>query len=305
MVVVQQVVIMALLIVLGMICYWTKLIGNQVNQALSSFVLMVANPMVVFLSYQTEFQNGLLKGLGISFLLAAVCFAVSILISMVCIRNKRQENVSERFACIYSNCGFMGIPLVSGLYGGEGVLYLTSFMTIFNLLVWTHGVVMMNGKVTRQLILGILKTPVILATAAGLVLFLLRITLPAFLLETIGYVGGMNTPLAMIVAGVTIAQTDLRKALKNLRLYYICFLKLLLIPAICIALFFMLPLEKTVTGTCILAVSCPAAATGTLFAIRYYKNSVYAAELFAATTVFSMITLPVVMWLFERIAVFS
>lgn len=301
MVVVDQVIIMALLILLGIICYKLKIIDNTVNKALSSFVLMVVNPIVVFVSYQTEFDKNLLYGLGISFALAAVCFAVSILLSSVMIKNNSEENISERFACIYSNCGFMGIPLVSGIYGNEGVLYLTSFMTVFNILVWTHGVVMMKGKMDAKLVRDVFKTPVIIATFIGLILFLCNIILPEILLKTLNYISGMNTPLAMLVAGVNIAQIKLKSSLKNIRIYYISAVRLIIIPAVCMTAFYFLPFDEKIVGTNILAASCPAAATGTLFAVKYNKNPLYASELFAMTTIVSIATLPLIMYVFEKI----
>ena len=111
----------------------------------------------------------------------------------------------------------------------------------------------------------------------------------------------MNTPLAMIAAGATIAQTNIVKALKKPGLYYVSLIKLIIVPAVVIGMLSFLPVDNVVIGTVILASACPAAATGTLFAIRYKKDSFYAAELFAVTTLLSIITLPVIMTFTQKI----
>lgn len=301
MIVLNQVIIMALLILTGVMCYKFKLVNKEATQSLSSLVLMVVNPIVIIVSYQVPFEKRLLKGLLLTLALAVVSTVAAILISMIFIRSKNDRTVLERFSCTYSNCAFMGIPLVNAVYGSEGVFYLTAFVTVFNIFVWTHGVFIMVGKFDRKMILQAVKSPAIIATVVGFALFMLKISLPDILLKTLTYIEVTNTPLAMIAAGATIAQTNIFKALKNLKIYYVCFLKLLLIPAVLAVLLYFMPVDKVVSGTVILATACPAAATGTLFAIRYKKDSLYASELFAMTTVLSIATLPLVMTVTEKI----
>ena len=103
--------------------------------------------------------------------------------------------------------------------------YLTAFVTVFNLFVWTHGVFLMEEKLNKKMIIQAVKTPAVIATFLGFALFMLKISLPDILLKTLTYLENLNTPLAMLAAGATIAQTNIFKALKNPRLYYICILK--------------------------------------------------------------------------------
>lgn len=159
----------------------------------------------------------------------------------------------------------------------------------------------MEEKLNKKMIIQAVKTPAVIATFLGFALFMLKISLPDILLKTLTYLENLNTPLAMLAAGATIAQTNIFKALKNPRLYYICILKLILVPAAACAVFCFLPLDDVVIGTNILSSACPAAATGTLFAIRYKKDSLYAAELFAVTTILSIVTLPLIMNITQKI----
>src|ERR1035437_5779377 len=262
----NQIIIMMLLILVGYICFKIKMITPEVNAKLSTLVLTLVNPVLILTSYQIKFHQELLNGLMIAFLLAAGSVFLSIVLAQILIRKSPLEDRPiERFSIIYSNCGFMGIPLVFGVFGAQGVFYLTSYMTVFNLLVWTHGIIIMKGEKSFKSILNVIKTPAILATVLGLALFITRITLPETLMKTLNYIGGMNTPLAMLVAGATIAQADILKAFAKIRIYWVSIIRLLIVPILTLLIFSRLQLDRTVMMTIVIASACPAAATGTLF----------------------------------------
>jgi predicted permease len=292
----NQIMIMFFIIIVGVICYKTKLVDKEMNKKLSDLVLMLVNPIVIFISYQREFNATLLSGLMISLILAFITHIFGILISVIVIRKKQRTDVAiERFAIIYSNCGFIGIPLVNGVFGSEGVFYITAYMTIFNLFVWTHGMITMSGKSDKKTVLHAIFSPSVIATLLGFILFVSRILLPDIAIEALGYLGNMNTPLAMLVAGVTIAQTDFLRSLRKLRIYLITFFKLLFVPIVMLLVFHFIPMPRVVLITSVLAAACPTAATINLFSIRFDKNYMYASELFAISTIASIVTIPIVM----------
>jgi predicted permease len=293
----NQIAIMFLIIIVGIVCYKIKLIDKDTNKKLSDIVLMLVNPFVILVSYQREFEATLLSGLLISLVLALVTHLFGILLSYLVLRKKKHEAdiAIERFAIIYSNCGFIGIPLVNGIFGSEGVFYITAYMTIFNLLVWTHGMITMSGKSDRKTIKNAFLSPSVIATVLGFVLFVSKIMLPSILTEALSYIGNMNTPMAMLVAGVVIAQTDPKELIRKIRIYYITFFKLLFIPIVMLLFFNLFELPRLVLLTSVLAAACPTAATVNLFSLRYDKNYLYASELFAVTTILSMVTIPIVM----------
>ncbi len=295
----NQIAIMFLLIAVGFASYKANLIDKETNKKLSDLVLMLVNPIVIFISYQREFEVALLKGLLISLVLAVITHVIGIAAGYVLLRGNKQkaELAIERFAIVYSNCGFIGIPMAGGLFGSEGVFYITAYMTVFNLMVWTHGIILMTGKADAKSIFKAILSPSVIATISGFLLFTARIMLPGTIRDTLAYLGDMNTPLAMLVAGVTIARTDIRMLLGKLRIYYIGLLRLLVIPIAMLFLFHFFPIPRVVLLTQILAAACPTAATINLFALRYDKDYLYASEIFAVTTLLSMGSIPLVMFL--------
>ena len=316
---IQQIIIIFIIIFIGVICYKTKLISDETNSKLSNILLMLIIPMVIFVSYQRDFSFDLLEGLLISLLLALVTHIISIAISYLMLRRKRRKLVIvdgipvkqyednkdvgvERISSIYANVGFMGIPLVDGLFGSEGVFYITASITMFYLLTWTHGVIMISDSESLKLkdILKKLMSPTIIAIILGILFFVLQIRIPDIMYDALSYIGNMNTPFAMLIAGVTIGKSNIIQLFtKNLRNYYVIFLRLLLIPLITLFIYIWLPIDDTVKIVAIIAASLPTATMGTLLAIRYNKNSVLAAEIFTVATLLSVLTIPFIIKIAE------
>lgn len=289
----KQIVIMFLMILLGAFCYKKRIITKEGNRQLSTVVLYVVCPAVIFMAYQTDFSVELLHGLLWAMLLSVISFVIAIGFAELAIRKKAQREFAiEKCSVIYSNCAFMGFPLIEALFGSIGIFYTTAYLTLFNLLVWSHGVMVMRNSVSWRGLLQVLKTPTILAIFAGVTCYVANIRIPDVAATALEYVASMNTPLAMLVAGATIAQTDLLQAFKKPRVYLVSAYRLLVIPLLVLVATFWLPVSKEVYQSILLAVACPTATICTLFAISYEKNALYASELFAVTTILSAVSMP-------------
>lgn len=298
----NQTVIMLILIMVGVLCAKLKLISSATNKELSQFVLQVVNPVVIFMSYQKDYEARLVKNLLLTFALSVLAFAVTLAVAYLLIRKKENRHTEvERFSAVYSNCAFMGIPLMSALFGDEGVFYLTAFITVFNLVIWTHGVITISGEKNMKQVVKVFYSPTIIAIALGIITFFLKIKLPAVPANALNFIKEINTPMAMIVSGVTISATNVPKLLKNVRVYLVCLVKLLIIPLVLALVLSPFGVDEKVRMTVIVAVASPPAAMCTLFCLRYNKNSVYASEIFAAGTILSVLTLPVVVNLTEKL----
>ena len=295
---------MFLIILAGILCFKLKLVSVKGSKEMSNIILQVVNPVVIFVSYQREFDKSLLNGLLLSFVLSVAAFLVAIAVSYLLIRKKDgREYDIERFSSVYSNCGFMGIPLVNALLGLDGVFYLTAFITVFNLLAWTHGVIQMSGVKSFKNIVSAFKSPSVIAIFLGLVSFLLRAFVSSEMTEIIAesipmkalvYISDLNTPLAMLVAGCSIAQVNIISAVKKPRIYFVSAIRLIIIPAIIVVLFRLLNVSEEPMLTVIVAMSAPTAAMATLFCLKYDKNYVYSSEIFAVTTLLSIATMPMI-----------
>ncbi|MBQ8961596.1 MAG: AEC family transporter [Ruminococcus sp.] len=289
----RQTLIMLLIMAVGVLCAKVGLIRQETNKDLSKLVLQVVNPATIFMSYQTNYRPELARELVHSFVLSAAAFALLIAGAYLIIRKKPGRDLGvERFSAIYSNCGFMGIPLADALFGAEGVFCLTAFITVFNIVVWTHGVILISGERSLKQAVKVLWSPTVISILLGIVCFFAKIRLPEVSLAAIGFIKELNTPLAMIVSGVTIASTDLRALVKKLPVWRTCAVRLIILPAVISLLVSLTPVEEKVRVIVLLASAAPPAAMCTLMSIRYGRDSLLASEIFTCGTILSVITMP-------------
>lgn len=299
-IILNQTIIMLMLMLVGFFCSKTKIISSSSNRELSKFVLQVVNPVLIFMSYQTELKAELVKNLLITFGLSVLVFAIMIGAVYILIRNKEgRETEIERFSSIYSNCAFMGIPLAKAMFGDEGVFYLTAFITVFNLVVWTHGIIMLTGERDMKKVVKVFYSPTVISIVLGIIAFFAQFKLPELPSTFLRYISELNTPLAMIVSGVSMAETDILKMIKKLNVYRVCFIKLIVIPLILAVILAFIPIDEKVRLTVLVAASAPPAAMCTLQCLNNGKNYLYASEIFTAGTILSIATLPIIVELTE------
>lgn len=293
--IVSQLFKMLVILLVGIFCSRIGLVSTEGSRCISNLLLNIVNPCLILTVYQTDYNSDLVAGLLVSFAAAILSHIVAILISTLLIRKGSSADFGlERYASVYSNCGFIGIPLIGSVLGDTGVFYLTAYMTVFNLLTWTHGLSQMKGNFDlRNLRDGVLS-PMVVATLTAMVLFFVQFRIPGPLLDAMNYIADMNTPLAMMVAGFSVAHSDLRRVCTNLKIYRVAVLKLLVIPLAVLLVLSFLPLDPTVAYTTLIATACPTATTITMMSILFNKNSAYASEIFSFTTVLSILTIPVV-----------
>lgn len=290
-----QCAVMLLLIAVGIFCAKINFISEKSCSDLSKLLLQIVNPVMIFLSYQKDFKKELLVNLASAALLSAISFAITIIIAQLVFNKKFKDNEILRFSAVYSNCGFMGIPLVNAMFGYDGIFYLTAYLTVFNLLAWSHGVLIMSGKTDRKSIQKVFYSPTMIAIYLGLIMFFTGFKLPSLISDVLNHLSNLNTPLAMIVAGATVYRSSWKKALTDYRTWLGCGARLIICPALTIILSLIFPFDPTVESTVIIASAAPAATMCTLFSIRFGRNSDFASGIFAVSTVLSCATMPLIM----------
>ncbi|MEG0457133.1 MAG: AEC family transporter [Oscillospiraceae bacterium] len=218
-VVLNQLIIMACLIFVGYICSKTKLISlNGVGQ-LSNLLLNVVVPCVILKSFMIEFNTQKLITFAIACFFGFLAHFVMLLIASILYKKTNGDEYKvKRFALIFSNCGFMAIPIISAVLGNEGVFYSSAFLIANNTLTFSYGVFILNSQeksTFKSSVIKILLNPAIISVLVGFVIFICQIPIPGFLSSTASFFEGMNTPLAMVIMGVYICHTNLKKAFGN------------------------------------------------------------------------------------------
>ena len=146
-----------------------------------------------------------------------------------------------------------------------------------------------------------LISPSVIAVVVGLICYLTNIRLPKVPATALQYIADMNTPIAMVIAGATAAQTNVLKALQNRRIYYVSLCKLIILPVAGFFAMWILNPPPIVLMTVTIAAACPAATMCTMFAVNLDKNPKTASEIFTVTTILSAVTLPLITIFADRL----
>ncbi len=287
----------AVILILILVGYFTVKKGMFTKESLghiTSFLLYIVTPCLIVSSFLTA-ESGMLDlwTLVLAVLLPALSIGICIAISYLFFR---REPIGRRrvlrFSLIFCNVGFMGIPLVEGIVGSEGVLYGSFFIAVFNIFCWTYGYVMMGGGKVR--LKALLLNPGVIGIVIGLPLYLLDVPLPSLVVEPVELVSALNTPLAMIVVGGYIAQVKLSAFVSDLAVYKMAVLRLLVAPALFLALVLLIRPDDTLLMSVVIQAATPVAANCVLFAVQYHSDAELASKCVAVTTVFSVLTIPLV-----------
>ena len=198
-----------------------------------------------------------------------------------------------RFASIYGNTGFMGIPLIQAVLGDAGMLVAVTSLVVFNVSTWTHGAILIGGR-ERASVKKALLNPGTIGFVIAVVLFGSGIPLPGPVADAVGYVGSLNTPLAMLIIGGQMAAVELKSIVKDARLYASALLKLLIMPMISLLVLLPLDLEPIIVVAVTILAGCPTAGATSIMSEMMGKDSSLAARLVTLSTIFCVITLPLV-----------
>ena len=295
----QQTIIMFALMLLGLLLSRRGMITEQGSRDLSNVLLYAVIPCVILRSYMSEFSTEKLRAMGLSALIAVIAFAASIAVAyLTCGTRHRIEN----FAVAFGNAGFIGIPLVTAVFGPEAAFYVVSFSTFANLLQWTYGIVIISGKKETMNLRMVFVNPVFISMVIGIALFVLQPTLPTVVTGTIGYIADGNTVLAMIILGYYLSKVQLRGLFADVRLYLFSVLRLLVVPAVTILVFLPFPFARgEITLITLIAAATPIASSTAIFAQKFDQDYRRAVSYVCLSTILSVATLPLVMLFAERL----
>lgn len=207
-----------------------------------------------------------------------------------------------RYAFQFSNCGYLGNPVIEGLYGAPGLVYASVFLLPVRLFMWSVGLecFQKGAGSLRKTIERALTHPCVVATILGVVWMFFPIGLPDFLYNTISGFNQCLTPMTMLVIGFIMAETDLKKMFCK-DLFVITVLRLLLQPLAVLAVCRLLNLETLVAEVVTVLVSMPVANTTALLASQHDCDYTFASNVVVFTTLVSMITIPLYSLLVEAV----
>jgi hypothetical protein len=300
MLILEKMIIFLLLMLTGLLLAKARILDEHTSRKLSAIVIYVANPALIIQSSQAErivSNAALLTAAGIAAAMYAVLIAVAAVLPKAMKLNQSQEN-AYALMTVFSNIGYMGIPLIAEIIGSSALLYVAVFIFFFNLLVYTYGVtVLQRGTgvaAQKHAVLRKVINPGVVSGIVAIALYLLHVTLPAVLTTPITYLSNLTAPVSMMVIGATLVGVKLRSFVTDGKLLAFSGLKLLALPILGGLLLKALIGPGDLLGVCIVMMSTPVASMLVMMSQQYGGDMTLLSKGAALTTILCIVTIPIV-----------
>lgn len=297
--IINQVIILTIIMFVGVYARKVNIINKETEKSLSEFLINISLPLLILSSFNYSYSAQMLEKAKLIFI-----YSVIIHISLIIISNplshKFPNNIKKvlRFVIIFSNCGFMGYPVLEGLFGKIGVFYGAIFNIPFNIFMFGYGVMLFTGEKDIKTFKKVLVHPGIIATLLGILMFVFSIKLPYPLYTAVSHVGSMTTPLSMIIVGSMLAEIKFKEIFTGVVVYYACAIRLLVVPFIILIVMKYLKIDQQLMQISVIIEAMPAAVLATVFAEKYGADTMLASKCVFISTMISMVTIPLIVLAF-------
>ncbi|MBO5954123.1 MAG: AEC family transporter [Oscillospiraceae bacterium] len=289
-----QMLVLFLLIGIGYLGGKTRVMTVEGNKSLSKLVNCITNPCNILYSSlcgEHLLRNGeVLTLLGLSVAMYVFLIAAAQLIPKL-LKVPQEQAGQYKFMMIYSNVGFMGIPVVTAVFGPDAVFCVSVIIMVFYMFLFTHGIYLIcggkGGFDWKSLI-----TPMTVSSAVSIVSYLCRFQVSGVLQDTLNMLRNVTTPCAMLIIGCALSAIPFKSVFSNWRLYVVSFLKLLVIPCIIYLCLRGIVSNPVMLGVIVVIMAMPIASSFTMLTAQYDKDQSLAAASVFITTLLSVITIP-------------
>lgn len=284
-------------ILVGIYAKKKAIITKDNQQKYIDFVLQILMPCMIFNSYKQEITLEVIKKAGIMIGIAFfICFA-AMLFGKILYRNYSFEKRSiMQYGTIINNAGFAGLPLSGQIFGEPGLFYASFFLIPNRIFMWSAGISLFEKTDFKTKWKNVLLNPNIIAVELGLLRSVLRIELPDFMNASIATIGNAVSPISMIVVGAILADVNIKTIFEK-SVFYVAFVRLLLLPLLSIGIISLLRLDPTISGVTLVLTAMPVGTTTALLAAKYNADVDFASKCVFVTTMLSLITVPLLMLL--------
>ncbi len=295
-----------IVLLVGYGAYKLKFADDDFLKKISNFIICIANPFMILgglLGVEKSPEN--LKNGFFILALALLLFLLSGVIgyiSSIWFKTPEKRKIGE-FSTVFSNCGFMGFPVMYAAMGAEGRFYCAFFLIAFNLVLWTYGISIMarNRPDIKPKKLNVIFNFGTVPCFIGIILYIIPYELPTAVTAAFDMLGGVCTPFAMLIIGGLLASVPVKRLFNDPYVYYLSIIKLILLPLLTALLCTLVGLEEKFIYFFTLMVAMPSASNTAMYAEKYDIEPVFGAKVAGISTALSVLTIPTVVKLTEML----
>ena len=296
----QRMLMLLVMMALGYISYKRSWLDESSHKKLSQMVVNIFNPALVINGAITATGGSNLSLVKENLIFVAIYYGLCIIISFPVAKiASSKDNQKNMFMLmtIFSNVGFMGIPVISSIYGNEAVIFITFYILAYNVILYTLGIYIAQRNIPKEerksSLAGLVNIGMICSVIA-IGLYFSGIKFNDSVLSFFNYVGNATIPLSMIVIGASVAKIPFREIFKGIRLYVFAFITLLLIPIVVSLAFKGMKKNEMIYGIFILLFAMPVGSIVSMLIKEYGGDETLCSKTVIITTLLSIITIPIV-----------
>lgn len=294
----ESVLSLFFMILVGVYGNKRKIITAAINKGLTDILIQITLPCMILSSFIYTYDDTIKTNVLKTFYYSIVVYLITIVISrLILLPIKNNKKIILHFSNVFVNTGYIGFPVLYSIYSAEGVIYGSIFNMYFVIFLWTYGLLLFKGHLGKKSLIEelrkIILNPSIIAVCAGILIMIFNLEIPVPLLSSIKSIGSISGPLSMIIIGVILSNTNLKRYIHDWTLYYGLATKLIIIPVIIYVFSLFLGETSKAINTVIIMSSMPASAMTAIFAESFDKEKEYAAVVVSLSTLVSLITITI------------
>lgn len=290
---------LALLLMIGAGYFVTKkgMMDEHTNNQMSDMIVNIFNPLLMLASASNAVGQISMDALMLAICIAAGMFAVFIIAGSILspfFEKDRQQRKIFQLMFVFSNVGFIGIPVISSIFGSEYVVYVTEFMLVYSFVFYTYGIALMDGRFSAAS----LKSMINPGTVSGLLalgIMIFEVQLPEFLKTTVTYLGNVTSPMALVAVGFALAGSDMKKIFGQPRLYVFSVVKLLALPLMMLPLLRLVIRDTELLAVCMVMFGMPVGNMPLILGNQKGLDVTGCSAAIILSTVLCVLTVPVLM----------
>lgn len=291
-----QVLMLYLIAFVGFIADKTKIFRQADGKRLIDLLFNIILPLAIIHTFMTmEYTAEHVRGICIAF---ACAFATHLFGGVLSWFTFKKYSLKERglyhYAMLLSNAAFLALPLAKSVIGSEGVFYCSVYVAVFNVVAFTYGIYEISGHEAKIDLKRLILNPGSMAVIIGLPLFFLQIKIPYVIAYPMEIIGNCNSPLAMIIFGTFLANSDFKVLLLKKELYFCSLIRLVVIPVCMLGIFRLCGVKGDLLVAMIISASAPTATNTAMYAAKYDNDAALGSALAAQSSVLSIVTMPVI-----------
>lgn len=297
----EVMVMLFTMVILGYTACKSGYMGDKFDKKLSSIVVDITCPLLVLSSVMGDEmpdRSLILPLVGVGFLTYIILLVFGFWVPQFISKNHDDQGMIG-FSLMFANVGFIGYPIVASIFGPKAVFYAALLNVPNTFFIFTAGVMLVKGEYSiRQFNPKVLLSPALIGAFIAALLVAFGVHTPEMIARPITMVGNITVPAALMIIGSSMARLPLREIIGSGKVYATSFLRLVIVPLSVYFLFRLCGVNTLINNINTVVIAMPVASFGTMFCMKYGRNPSLMTEATFITTLFSIITIPLITLLF-------